>query len=274
MDAEFLRTLGHMCAGQNRQLILLQDDLAGAILQSDEVFHSFEQALAAPARARGDTAVSSWSSLCASVKRSGGTALGLYYTRDGHMRVALNDTTNGEPGWRDWTVSYAPMPSESWKAWSDKTGRFFPQLEMAEFIEDRAGDFVTPEGAKMLEVAQHFDVARAGKFISGVRLQSGATQLTVEESHEAKGRMNIEIPSVVSLGMRVFEDLDAYKFDAYFRWRISEGKLTLGFKIIDRQKVLDAAVADVLARIKTDLGDLAPMFAVSELPKPTPAAQL
>lgn len=193
----------------------------------------------------------------------------VYYDIYGSLRAVLNDDyASAGAGWKDWTVDYAPVLDEAWEKWTGFDGRWYPQLETAEFIQERVADFVFPSGADMLELAQQFDVTRSGSFSSGVRLDSGMTRLTVEET--ATGRSSIDIPNVVNLAMRVFDDMDAYSFKVLFRWRIRDGKLLMSFKIVDRQLIMRTAVNDMVALVKTALPNHK-FFKVKALPVPVPS---
>lgn len=229
---------------------------------------SLERLLVDPVRPRGSTMTGTWRDFTTLVAGLHSARVQrIYYDGQGAMRCVLNDDTSSGGGWKDWTADYRPIADEAWEAWRNVDGKWLDQLTMAEFIEDRLPDFREPSGGDMLDLAQRFEVYRGGSFLSGVRLDNGTTQLTVEET--TTGRGNIIIPGTVSLGFRVFEDLDAYAVKAYFRYRIRENKLAMSFKIMERQKLVRTAVDDLVARVKSVL-DLA-YIKVHALPGAAPS---
>jgi uncharacterized protein YfdQ (DUF2303 family) len=233
----------------------------------DDTTKQLEGLLKTPTRPRGTTLTGSWQSFADLLTSLDSPPSGrVYFDHNGNLRGIINDDLIA-PGWKDWTVDYQPVLDESWEKWCAIDGRWLSQLDMAEFIQERVRDFVNPPGASMLELAQHFDVVRGGSFVSGVRLDSGMTRLTVEET--AKGRSNIDIPAQVELAMRVFEDMDPYKFKALFRWRINDKGLLMSFKIIDRVLVLRTAVDDMVKKMRVAL-PMHKFYKVKTLPVPTP----
>lgn len=229
-----------------------------AVLADGESLHSLARMLERPARSQGSITTGSIDSFCELVNQLETGRVRVYYTSAGDLDAILNDDDSVTPGWRDRRICYRPKPSPSWAAWcatfpDSRDGKWLDQLAMAEFIEERIGDFVSPTGAEMLELAQRFEVARSGTFASGVRLSSGATELTVTDTHE--GRSTITIPSQVTLGMRVYEGMGGYQFKAAFRYRIRDGKLAMTFRVLHTADLLESAVADLLDSAKRGLLD-------------------
>lgn len=206
----------------------------------------------APVRPRGSTNAANLQSFADLVFHNDPNNRAVIYNNraDGNLIAVLNDNAGGHAGWRDWRINYNTRYSESWAAWCRINGQYQSQEAMAEFIQDRVADFVTPAGAHMLEVAQRFEITRGGKFSSGVRLDSGMTELTVEDTATVKTISNVQFPEMVDVGMRVFDDLEGYKFKVRFRYRVKDGTLSLCFKIVDKDAILLAALVDLAAKVK------------------------
>jgi uncharacterized protein YfdQ (DUF2303 family) len=224
-------------------------------LLANEVLRSNERFAPCPHRPRGLTVAATPDDFAALLGRLDvAKSAPIYITDAGEVDAILNDArapATGDDGaaWRDHRIQYRPLLSEPWKAWLATSGKFIDQLATAYFIEERLDDFVKPEGAAMLELAQQFEVARSGKFVSANRIANGSMELAVAE--ENKPRAQIQVPERVTLGMRVFEGLDAYRFDAWFRYRIQDDRLHFSFKLVNAEAVLRQAVADVRTKLVT-----------------------
>lgn len=160
----------------------------------------------------------------------------------------------GEPaGWEDHRATLQLLHSDEWKLWTGIDGKLLPQIEFAEFIEQRTVDFVAPDGATILELAQSFQATRGGRFESSQRLTSGETTLVYKDDVSATAGKSgqIAIPDVVDLALRPFHGHEAFKVRARFRYRLDGGALRLGFALERPRDVVQAAfdsVVDVVAK--------------------------
>jgi uncharacterized protein YfdQ (DUF2303 family) len=158
-------------------------------------------------------------------------------------------------GWADHRALLQVKPTLSWEAWKKYNGRFISQVEFAEHIEDRAIDILKPTGAEMLEVAQSITAKIGVAFESSQQLSTGQRKFEFKETIGAKAgeRGQLEIPSVIELGLVPFQGAPAYKVIARFRYRISEGRLTLAYALERPEDVLRNAFADVVSTISGDI---------------------
>jgi uncharacterized protein YfdQ (DUF2303 family) len=222
----------------------------GAVVLRDEhTLVSLERIRDEPNRSRGTIQASSADSFA----RIAMELVGEYPKRvynivdNGSMCAIMNDDGSAAPAWRDWRVIYTPKRDEAWTRWLATFGtqdapKWVTQLAFAEFVEDRLADFQTPSGIEMLEIAQKFDVARNGSFKSAVRLDNGSTQFAVESNVSTL----ITVPSVISIGIPVYEGQSRYKVSARFRYRINDDKLAITVRINDQVDLVRTAAADLL----------------------------
>jgi len=158
-------------------------------------------------------------------------------------------------GWGDHQAVLQLQHSDEWTRWTSIDGDLVPQTEFAEFIEQRTVDFFEPAGADILELAQSFQASRSGRFESSQRLTSGETTLVWKDDVAATaGRSGqIAIPDVVELVLRPFTGADAFKVRARFRYRISDGRLLLGFALERPADVIATAFDDVVEKVREGL---------------------
>lgn len=179
---------------------------------------------------------------------------------DGHGATSDVDV-EGQPGWQEHTVGYAPRPTPEWQAWAAGDGNLGSQERFAEHIEDRAVDIVDPSGADMLELAQNFHATKDSSFKSSRVLSSGERQFEYREELQASaGRAGrLEIPKEFTLALRPFEGSDAFKVTARLRYRIQDERLLIGWKLVRPEDITREAFASVVAHIGDNVD--APVFA-------------
>lgn len=169
----------------------------------------------------------------------------------------------GDPaGWEDHRAVLQLTKTPAWQAWAGINGKLLPQVDFAEFIEQRLVDFVTPDGATVLELAQSFQASKAGRFESSQRLSSGETNLVWKEDVQATAGKSgrIAIPDVLELALIPFHGGAAYKVRARLRYRINDGRLVLGVTLERPEDVLRDAFDEVVKVIAEGVPDL-PIYA-------------
>lgn len=149
-----------------------------------------------------------------------------------------------------------------WLGWREMSGRLSSQGDFAEWIEERAADIVEPDPATMLELAQSFQAKTRVQFESASFLADGRRALEYREDVEARAgaKGQIEIPATFALGVRVFVHGEPYKVMARLRYRMRDGALSIGYKLIDPDALVRAAVDDVIEALAPLLPDNIPVW--------------
>lgn len=165
----------------------------------------------------------------------------------------INDAGDAEAtaGYGDHTATLAVRKTDDWNDWTKNDAQLLDQVTFAEFIEDHLPNFVTPTGADMLELAQTFQATTKVDFGSSQRLKSGETQLLYQETGTATAgkKGQIPIPDTFTIGLQVFENGEAYKLAARFRYRIHDGNLRLGYRLTRPRDVQRAAFLNVIETV-------------------------
>lgn len=201
----------------------------GAIVTVDMEKHMRE-----PARKRGAVIVFDAASMNLILDANQGQQIVVYVDRmyPSPAIIAIMNDHGAQPGWRDHRVNLAFRTTPQWQKWLSIDGKMMPQTEFAEFIEENLPDITEPAGAAMLEVAQYFSATRDVSFKSAVRLKDGQIQFQNEERIEAKvGAGNVEVPDTIGLGLAPYFGVAPFRVEAKFRYRIRDGKLSLGIKL-------------------------------------------
>lgn len=174
----------------------------------------------------------------------------------GTVTAILNDHgDDGLPGWGDHQATLQLQQTDDWKHWTAQDGRMMPQSAFAEHLEEGADCVVEPSAADMLEIAQHFTAKNNVSFRSARRIDNGEVQLQYEENIQAKAgqKGTMTIPVVFTLGIAPFEGGSAYKMLARFRYRLVDGHLTLGYKLVRPDQIVLSAFGDITKEITSKL---------------------
>lgn len=210
----------------------------------------------APLRKSGAVVVRTAASLVAYINRHGTPGTEVWGDVE---RVAIRAVLNGDaidgPGHGDHAATLQLRKTPSWLAWEKASGALGSQLALAELIEDRAIDIVSPPAATLLEVAQTFKAARSVDFQSSNRLSTGDVELVYREQTDASAgkKGELTIPETFELALVPFEGAGTYKVTARLRYRISEGRLAIGFVLERPDDVLRMAFDDVASEVETGI---------------------
>ena len=165
--------------------------------------------------------------------------------------AVLNGNGKGGAGWGDFRVQLEFRPTPQWAKWTGIDGKMMSQAAFAEFIEDNMADISDPAGARMLEIATHLEATRTVNFKSAIRLSNGNIQFHNNEDTEAKvAAGKIDVPEIITLGLAPLQGLPLYSVPARFRYRITEGKLTLGVKLQRIEDLMTSVLNDVVSKIE------------------------
>lgn len=180
--------------------------------------------------------------------------------------AVLNDAegeTSGDNGaeWADHRAHLALMSTEEWRRWAESDGHTFTQEEFAEFIEEGIEQIHKPTAAEMLELATTFHATTSATFRQSTVLQSGERKLNYDESIEARsGRSGeMSVPATFELALRPFEGSPSYKVVARLRYRVNNGKLGIGYKLVRPSEIQRDAFNDEREKIAD--GTAVPTFA-------------
>lgn len=173
-----------------------------------------------------------------------------------HRVVAvLNDAHAGSSAWRDHRATLQLVKTPEWKRWRSKDGVLMTQEDFARHIETSELDVVTPDAADLLEIASTFYASTKAEFRSGTRLQSGEVQFEwVEETTATAGRnRDLSIPAKFELRIAPFHGEEACAVIALLRYRVRDGKLTIGYELVRPDDVERDAMELIAETLRGDI---------------------
>lgn len=175
----------------------------------------------------------------------------------GSFVAVLNDHHADGADWRDHRVEFPLSFSKEYLTWTKQNKQPMAQEEFAFFIEDNMPDFIEPSGARMLEIAINFRVKQGVRFSSGIRLQDGTVNLEyVEQNTAGAGKTGkFTIPEKFKIEIPVWSGLEqkGYEFEAFLRWKLTDGNLAIRYELQRPHKVVEAAFSDTLQEIRNNL---------------------
>lgn len=170
----------------------------------------------------------------------------------------------GEPDWADHQATLTLKPSPEWDAWTGHNEKGLSQEQLAEFLEEHLREIVDPDGSTLLEVTRTFQATTGATFRRAQSLHSGQVQLTWQEEGEATAGTSgqLEVPREFTIRIRPFLGTDPVDVRGQFRYRVTNGQLALGYRLLNLDDHRRAAVEDVLEDVADQLS-LSPIEGVA-----------
>lgn len=176
--------------------------------------------------------------------------------RAGNAQAILDGVMEQNPSWEGHRATFSLTYSVRWFEWHQKNKKSFSQKEFAEWIEDRARDFIAPKAAAMLDIARTLDVEQASKFLSATKEDGGTFKFGYERTTKAKAgeKGDLDVPSRFTISIPVLEGEEPRIIELRLRYNLCEGVLTISFDIQNLQQILDEVRQSVAVTIANDTG--------------------
>jgi uncharacterized protein YfdQ (DUF2303 family) len=160
---------------------------------------------------------------------------------------------------------YAPPLSDEWKAWHENNGESLSLPEFARFLDDHIVDVMDPATvqfpdeetqrfvkllggparmatpAKLVELTQGISVFEESDVSQATNLQSGEMQLTINNRHTDGAGQPVKIPSMLVIGVPVFQSGELYQVLVRLRYRKSAGGIVFFYELWRDDRVFDHA---------------------------------
>lgn len=230
---------------------------------------TLEKLLPQPTRKTGSYTLHDDDSFIQFCKRHGSLSSGsaIYLNADyAHNKIEavaiFNDNADGDgpSGWKDFKANFTPRKTKQWDDWLANNGKKMSQLELANFFEQNISDFASvkgmPSGSDVLTFVTHMQETRTVKYGSALNLQNGMVQLEFVEDSDKAEKGKIELFKEFSLGISPFFGGAPYQIDSFLRYRIDRqsGAISFAYELKKPEKVLEAACADMIKKIKESTG--------------------
>lgn len=169
----------------------------------------------------------------------------------GKVVAVFDDNAAEDPGWREHRAELQLQHTPEWLHWANLDGMMIDQETFAEHIEAGLEEIARPDAADVLEIAQSFHASHEASFRSQKRLASGEVQFLYDEQIKATAGTagQLTVPTTILLAIAPFIAEQAVQITARLRFRLSGGKLMLGYFLDRPQAVLQDALEGVAERL-------------------------
>lgn len=218
---------------------------------------------AIPRRAKGTRTVADVESFIAELARRPLTNIGTMWgnAQRGELSAIYNDHDTVESklgGWRDDVLRLVLQKDPDWVAWEKISGRYYPQLEFGDIVEELRHTIQSPDQADLLLIIDSIRSSIKGEFNSGIDRANGSQTVTYKKEVSARagsvGR-ELEVPEHIILSLRPWEGHPKlYEVPAYFRLNVTEGELRLAIKLFPTREIVRQAWADLTEKIVEAVG--------------------
>ncbi|MDD9317906.1 DUF2303 family protein [Acinetobacter lactucae] len=134
----------------------------------------------------------------------------------------------------------------------ENSGRKFFQQDFALFLEDIMPYIAEPVATELYEIVQTLSAKTNIDFKSGIRTNNGEVTLTYNENIEATaGREGkLTIPEEIKFGIQIHRGGNHYALPARFRYRVTNGNLTLWYDLDQLEKAIQNSMEDTIDYIR------------------------
>lgn len=240
--------------------VLAPDELVAFVvpenarLETVDLHEKLKRYAAKPARATGTHHASTVQAFIDITERHYATASTLWvHPTTGTVTAVLNDHDRDQaPGWGDHRVELELVKTEEWIRWTSLDGKLVEQEPFAEHIQDGLTEIADPPAADLLEVVTTMQGSVGVSWENGVSLRDGAVQMKYVETADASAGRNgtLAIPTDFTLFMAPFIGEQPCQIGAKLRWRVRNGKLTVGYKLEQPDRVIREVLEKIAARLQ------------------------
>ena len=235
----------------------LTDAVPTIVWPRNQKVESLERFLLLPRRRRAHATLNDAASFIAYVNtfKAKGTMLFCQISKDGGAFSAFLDYHDSDGA--DWCEHKADLDlchTPEWDRWVANNARPMNQDTFANFLEDNRLDIIDPKGAEIIEVVTSIEATITGQFKSVTRLTNGDRELSYQSTTNAGAKGSLVLPEKLTLQLPVFMGGPMYTVEAWFRYRIKEGTLTLFYELIRPHKVVEQAMKDMRDAIAAGTG--------------------
>lgn len=155
------------------------------------------------------------------------------------------------PKWGSHKVHLSLRYDPDFAIWMQRDSKLMPQADFADMVDEYRRLFEKPDSATMLEIAQHLQGARAVNWSAGKRLNNGQVHFEYQEEISAKTSNGaLDVPEKFTINTPVFAHLEKYIVESFLRWRLVDGKVLLGYKMIDVRILVEEAIKNVVEKVE------------------------
>lgn len=198
----------------------------------------------------------SFSSYVNQFKDAGTRLYGEFGETSGKVVAVLDDhETAAEPRFCRHKVTLDLQPSPDWIRWTKGNREKMNQRGFADFLEESVSCVAEPAAAQILDAARKFSV-RKNKVVDSECDEIGNIKFAVSEELSGQTRNSTAtLARKFVLAISPFRvSVKRYPVDALIRYHFVEGGLYFAYTLVEAEKVVEAAFADIRKAVSDATG--------------------
>jgi uncharacterized protein YfdQ (DUF2303 family) len=187
------------------------------------------------------------------------TETAIYVSLDHGIVAMIDDHTANGPSWTGHKATVVIAAHPTWVRMRSMNTKAQTQNDFAELVEDLGPNWVTPDGATMLEVAQTIEFAGERVYKSATRLSDGSVNLAFVDNTAAKAGASgtLTVPQRFELQVRPFDGIDVTaRVTGRLRTRLEPGGGGGARFVLILDQTPQQIEREALDRLKVQLSDV------------------
>lgn len=228
------------------------------VIPNDHHIHFYDDRRELPVRIQKTVTLTTADSFLAYYQKFATATTALFLNTATNVFTAIFDYHHpANPNWCEHKAIFELKQTVEWDEWKKHDGSKMTQEEFGHFIEKNLPDIIDPVGAEMLEIALSLQAKTKIAFEKATRLDNGQISFAYREEIDGKAGANgqLKIPEKFTIGLQLFEGRSHYQLDARFRYRITNGNLSIWYELIRPHKTVDANLNDTKFKILEAIKD-------------------
>ncbi len=175
------------------------------------------------------------------------------------VRAIINDHHRGGPEWGDFQADLKLEKSRQWKEWTSHEDKLMGQEEFSQFIEDNRPDFMCggeDENISAVALTQLIlDLEYSANEILQSKINTQTGERVYSYSNEQDGNASFKMPKTFTLAAPIFKNGDIFQVTVNLRTRMENGSARFGFRIDQKDELIEKAFDGVCDRITEGVVD-------------------
>lgn len=156
---------------------------------------------------------------------------------------------------------FTALETPEWTKLCEFDGSHMSQVAFAEFLENNAKIFRSPNGADLLELIRNLHAHKHARYQSAVRLDNGAHSLSYEEDIVVKSQNttkagSYELPTQIKVGASVFVGGEPLEITCRLKTRLQNREITLFYEIVGFADIVRESTLALVKQVNKSCGIL------------------
>lgn len=157
----------------------------------------------------------------------------------------------GAPSWRTHTATLQSIATPEWNAFTSASGKWFKQLEFAEFLEQWNHVVISPDAAELSEVALNLEGSVDGRFAAKINRFNGSVTFNFQEETTTG---QVRVPTQIVIAVCPFHHSPLQDVRVLLRFRINDGHPIFQIVIPNAPLIEEESLKQLFASVEGSTG--------------------